>query len=629
MFISHFINMLLSVIFSTAEVIFITLPVLMIGVGFSRLIKCTFNTPSIHLAYGLFIITIISSYISIFTYFSLAYIFIFFALCGYILLAKEIYYGFHAKMANIVYLKSFFITLFCASVLFFSANLIILSTWTVGPSIITNNDIFVISFDANMLLHKANYSHILLGTADPLSLKYTLYPAFGTAATIIMAMISVLINLHGNVLEIIAIAIVAFSAWINFVIMDLIVEWFGLNRFLAFIISCTVILGQFFTFIVYAGFMAETLEIFCLLMILLVGSKLYLHKEFPSLIKTCITFSPVIALSIMSYHSFYPSLFMGMVFLYILLSSRMCNIKEFWRLSKKFFTSILTAMLLSFIICAPSIPLFLLYFKYELPLIGFGGLRFLSTSILFSLPIFKKMPMGFSHSYPPFAWASYDGINLISSILFLILILYLIKKVQFENLKLVYRIWGCLVTAFLAYTLAYFFAGPVYHSFKLASYIILPLSFIPIAVLAKWIVLVFSKRAQKIILCFIILLIFGCSYTIKTLSVPIAPIINDFKKINISSIEHQSKIKYLILDTDSFAETLAAFNWFSQDYLLLPKYPSYVSEYTGPLPVDLTPNNTAIITTQPCNISDSHCDKDLKHHLVLKPFQINKSTNEF
>lgn len=598
---------LTSLITSSLSVLLFTLPIAAVGNRIARLLGYSAPIFSLSIAYGLFL-AILMGYYSYLMHWSMVFIFTMFNLIGFFLTIVDFYHFFKKNPCAIVkilrsnFFKNYFL-LFFISIVFFIFNLIILKSTAVIPSHVYNNDIYYWLYNAGQILGQVNLANIL-------PLKALALPDIFYKETIgvNLAIAFLGVSLHKLVFLASPIYLGIFFSWISITMLELLTLLFSLRRKPAIIIALIVTCGAFFQFFIYAFFASELYSIFTFLNLLYISFSQHLnHKRF-SFLAVALKLFPLLSLLIIGYQAgFIPFFFAFVIDTIILVLGTSLSLSQVVVQLKKILLSILMAFILA-ILCYPNIIPYLCQ-RILSAATGPAGWPFplFNVFYLFSLPFPLPLSVALSKVFPVL---SNTTISFISIVIGLVTMFFLIKRISQKkfpdsNIRIIWSSGMMFTVAILLYLLAYTIKGDIYQVGKFASYTIMPISFIPIAIGAIWIRNIFSKKEQmqsnKFYSCFLPLAaIFALSVSFLIMATHRISGENDLTVFNeLRSFSDQlNGVKTLILDLSPYRETMIAFNALSKKYTLIPLNQTYLPTAI-PKGSDLNAQ-TRWITTQKC-----------------------------
>lgn len=173
-----------------------------------------------------------------------------------------------------------------------------------------------------------------------------------------------------------------------------------------------------------------------------------------------------------------------------------------------------------------------------------------------------------------------------------------ISPIQFKNKDIkmpssAFSLVALLGLSISTYALAYYIKGGAYQTWKLAAFIVIPSSFAINALIAKSIHIACSSKSKGINL--IVFIFFISIALFNFVSIPFRSILDPYssKVDGLKAIRETALaegVKTIILGTPPFGDTMAAFNYLSKDFKLIPLSQSYIPSTKMPElnPVDKT-----------------------------------------
>lgn len=566
-----------SIFFAVLDVFLLCLPLASLGIFcWQRLLRQkSVSLPSISLcvALGLSFSVFLSYYLNR-MHASLIIVFSMIIIFGYLVFFIELFRVFNQKKNQKNFLISwylngdFWIIIFFAF-LFYAFHLITLKSTQVVPGGNGNNDIYFWSANAEQLLGRFNFYHIQNGGIawESLSLDSNgTYLALAFAA----------IHFFRSAFEVLPIFLGALIVLIGTSLTRLIILLFNVELKIALVTTAIVVFSPFFHYVTYNYFLSEILATFAFMSLLEMSAYSFLQND---KIRTGIAIQlfPFLALLLISYQSgfliFFCAFSMFFTLMIIYGNNNLKLIDKF-----KLISSILLLTLLLTILCYPGVVKYLYYRTITVANAGAGwGLPLLNMLYLFSIP------SPFSMSNMPFFLSNWivSFVSIIISLCVMFVFIYKITKnkifYKIKNVKMIWTLGILFALLVFGYLLIYAIKGGAYQVWKLAAFIILPMSFIPVCIVIIWFTRCLSviSSSDRYVLFSIGLLFIACPLIILSYRSPAYNDLNlyrNFKDLE-SKLNHTQEV---ILDLPPYRQTMIAFNVFSKNHKLLPLNDSYI-----------------------------------------------------
>ncbi|MDP3561782.1 MAG: hypothetical protein Q8R83_06370 [Legionellaceae bacterium] len=466
----------------------------------------------------------------------------------------------------------------------FIFNLLVIHSRVVTTGGGGNNDIYYWAYNAGQFLDQVNMAHVL-----PFEVEWPSLPMIDAAGTsLILGLVAVFY--HSSPLAVSSLFIVGILGWISLAMTELIMQFFPFKRRTALSIALIIICGAFFRYITYQYFQAQLCATFVFLVLLNSTIAMGIAKQPWSIISCAVRFSPLLILLTFVYQAaFIP--FLGALLLYWFILT--------WQTTKGHLVSNVFKMGLAIglglaagLVVFPALGPYLYSRMIESASAANGWpLAFLHVFYLFSLPLPHTLDRG------QLNWNYYDQAGLLSVILGLVILVVLTKKstkmLSTKHAELLRAATYCFTASVIIYISVFLIKGHVYQAWKLASYVVMPISFIPISVFVLWLSLqvknsknksvAFLKTHQSLI---------SIALIVSTTGYLLAAAYNSggiSKRGVIENLQNLSpqmgNAKTVLLDLPPFSDTMIAFNLWSLQRKLLPLSESYLPR------ANITPQN--------------------------------------
>ncbi len=593
-----------SLVILSLKVVFISLALIGLGGFFTSLLNFKFvPSMTLRISYGLFILILFSYYFYFYTKIHLNIVFFLLTLTGFIYLAKEFYEG-DFKKESLYFL--FFI-----SFVFFISNLIIFHAAYPTLSAIDNFDILYWTEAADSIMQKVDLSHVLVSPTHSMAPSVfgdVSHILFGTQA--ILAFISFLAEPHKPTIAITALFFSLIGSWITLSMMELVIFWFKVKKNIALFISYLAIFGAFFTEILYGFYAGELISIFIFLNFLLVISHWTTTNLPPKrFLTTVFQLSPLFSIFIVCYQSFFA--FFAGILCYVSIFS-IC--KNQLILKKTFINLmiIISAFLLGYLYFIPNVTYIKLIFSFVHG--EYGSTHFFITPFnLFSLPV----PLLRGHE-SEHTLRCIVGVCFLTAFMFFLIKKLYDKKIFIDKNKEIYILALIFSSSVLLYILAYLIQGPQYQVWKFFSYIVFPISFIPVAIVSIFIISSYSMVIQRLLLILLIIFLSLTAYMRKKNDYDIPHFFNNLQIVQ-KQLSQDKKTKYLVFNMENYLANQAAVITFSKQYFLIPfraDNTGYSYYFGDKLPADATIENTKVIMNEKCIHQSAFTQKENDYALA-------------
>lgn len=612
-----YVESLLRPVFSIAgssfAVLFVTIPLACIGMSVSRIVghKADATVPT-SVAYGLSLAAFLAYYAHLLEV-SIVLLFTTLSILGYILFFLQLWKFLGQKrLEDPAYIKTFqslkgdgfaFVSL---SVAFFSLNLLTLKSSEVAPGVVGNHDIYFWAACADQLLGRFNFSNIfpageIIWNANLREDSNGTYYALAFMA----------VQLNKTALEATPLFMGALIIWTGMVISELAELIFKLRKSISVLVAIIVVCGAFFHHIAYNYLAGQMLATFVFLTLVYVSLVIFSDPTSSYLAYVSKLF-PLLSLLIISYQSGF-LVFFSALLLYVLILS--FTFKVPMAEAAKKVAKIPVSMLLGLVLSFSLYPLTIGYLLQRTAYVGTikmgWELPFLGANYLFSLPTPFQFPSTGDLTSSPSPVPAILSVVISIAIMFL-LIAKIVRKNKscHGNGEVIWLSGAVFALGLLGYSIAFLMKGNAYQVWKLASFIVMPVSFVPISIIACWLIgLSASISLRAVIPRFfsavrpvaiaLFLGLIGASlgaYAFRSAGVSVVGTIKEFKKISNELAGADS----VVLDLQGYREILIAFNIFSGTYKLLPLSESYLAK-AELNSVDFGAH-TKWLTTDRCNV---------------------------
>jgi len=459
---------------------------------------------------------------------------------------------------------------------------------------IGNNDIFSWTLIADQLLGATNIDNILPGGSSFAQSMQT--DAWGTY--FILAMTAKFIGL--SALEstphftIFCLTIITFCAY------EIIKKSFNFNDFTSLFIAMLTGAGSFLFYIAYNGFYAQLLATFLYLSVILIILELENSFNNSAFIQSIVIYSFLFAGLLLVYQS---GFFIFTLFSFAL-STVYAVLKIYFkpRLSPiEIRTDLFSWLSLPFgaLLAMVILPELTLHTIKRIMVVAEAAagwpLELISPIYLLSIPVLPPFPELTGRPW------HYIVATVTLITIFTFTLLGYKKKAEKLPIKLLSLfIFYCLTL--LIYVIFYFQKGGIYQAWKLAAFVVLPTSFIMVAILAKNFSYFFGDYL-KLKICLVT--IFSLVSLSLLVAMPKQSNLESFSNRidhlhSISKILYTDNIKNVILATPPYGETMAVFNILSKDFILYPLSNSYLPPVNPEMINQLDPKKTRVVIPAKC-----------------------------
>ncbi len=477
----------------------------------------------------------------------------------------------------------------------FLFNTLVTHAYVVATSGGGNNDLYYWAYNAGELLHQVQIANIL-----PLKLEWPSFPMIdGGGTSLLMGYFAVFY--HSTPLEISSLFVVGFMGWISLIMSELVMQLYPLKRSTAFIITMTTSCGAFFRYIVYQHFTAQLCATFVFLMLLTTMIRDEQNSPKSSYLAHAWRLSPLLMLLTFVYQAAFIPFFGALLVCMCVFIWQTSSQKEVLKKVMSLLLTLAGSIILS-ILYHPENARYLLHRMLE-SAIAINGwpLAFLHVFYLFSLPFPFSLDRGQN------TWEYYDLIA-IGSVFFGLAVLFVLTQKSKKTLgaskaATVNAASYCFASMTLVYLLAFIVKGHTYQVWKLASYIVMPISFVPLSITTLYCQNVIIQKKHSVstwlpyISSIILTIIFYCLIVSakQAGNLSVGGLIQNFEHIS-SKLKHETAT--IVLDLPPFSTTMAAFNLLSLKHELLPLSPTYLPE--AELSAAQLKNGVTWITSMPC-----------------------------
>lgn len=433
-----------------------------------------------------------------------------------------------------------------------------------------NNDIFAWALIADHFLGNANINNITPGGAAYLNSSST--DAWGTFFNLAMAA-----KMGGrHSLEATPSFVVMCLTLITFTLYEITKKAFALPSTVALIVATLTGAGSFVFYIAYNGFYGQLLG--TIFFLNLIHSILNSYDKIDDYLTNTATFFLSITGLLLVYQSGF--------FVFGLFSIVFCMLQS---IHNRYFTHSFTSTILTKshtpiyqLLLALTISLTLLpelsWYTIQRTIVvsdvmAGWPLPLISPAYLLSLPVWLPFPK-LQGSIVHYGLAAlFFGLVVFNSLIQL-------KKNDIKMPVAAFSLISLLGLSISIYALAYYIKGGVYQTWKLAAFIVIPSSFAINALIAKSVYVVCSFKSKKTNL--IVLTFFILMSLINFVSIPFRSILDPYssKIYSLKAIKETAlaqNVKTIILGTPAYGDTMAAFNYLSKDFKLIPLSQSYIS----------------------------------------------------
>jgi hypothetical protein len=631
LFFNIFIS-LFSILKSSTAVLLFSLYLAGIGKFLTRLLNYKI-TPSFPLliAYGIASIVFIGYYAHLLDL-SLKLVFNILIIIGFLLILGDFFYSLRQ---SIIYKNQFtpiwlcskktVYYLFFIATLFFILNLVTLHTHIVSPGGNGNNDVYFWAASADQLLNKFQFSTIL-PAGQPLW-TFSVFKDDYIGSYLTIAFTSIFFKSNNPALLIMPLLLGSMITWISLTIIELLILLFSIRKSTALAITLIVTFGNFFHYIVYNFFVGEILATFIFLNIFYCGLVFLLRNKTEPFLRIVTKLFPIIGLLLITYPRSFVVFFSILLLYLVFINFSQLTKKDSLLQVAKINITMLVSLIFSFLtypaisqhlyratLCASSSTLCASISPTGWPL------PLLNAFYLFSLPF----PFSLSASSPLLSNTFLSAISLfLISITMFCLIRAITnnrKNYPLQDKRVLYYLAFAFVAAVLLYIFAFYVRGDTYQVWKFAAYVIMPMSFIPIAVLVIYLKNALSHFLQCIILFFVLSCLLLSSYRSSG--------VNDFNIINnLIFVSKQIKrdAKIIILDLSPYRETMVAMNIFSKNHTIIPLAQTYL--LAAKLPLTDLGSTATWVTTQQCANLLQYGKSELPQNVTFYKYVIlNNST---
>lgn len=459
-----------------------------------------------------------------------------------------------------------------------------------------NNDIYDWSILAEHLLGAPGYDNVF--TADGRSAQQNRIDSFGTF--FIFSICAKFINT--STLEASTFFTVLCLSLIGLSIFDIVKRSFGFKDGISFGIALLVSAGSFFFYITYNNFYGQLLATFFYLT--MIGG--LLHIAMINSENGQISFFKRVALPVFSligilivYQSGF-LVFTAFSVAFCVIYAIFCNslrdgLESIMKRARFLLFPFVCGILLALIIL-PELAMHTVQrtITVKNSLDGWP-LPLISPVYLFAIPVLK--------SFPLLIGSLFQYMIVLGVAVFVFIFAYLASKRQSTEIAsrlLVFVIFfGLSLTTYL---LAFYLKGGVYQVWKLAAFVVLPLSFI--FYVSCTLILqeskIFGGLFRKLVLPFIIC---GCVFVVK-----ISPAKLEMRSISYKieqlkaakRVLHDNGIENVVLYAMSYGETMMAFNILSNNFKLFPLVQTYVHPVNVSLVQQLNQAKTRVLVDSKC-----------------------------
>lgn len=528
------------------------------------------------------------------------------------------------KIGHINCLSSFFTLSFFA--LAFSVQSLIAFNTTNNPiGAMGNNDIYDWSILAEHLLGMPGYDNVFTGNGE--SAQQHRIDSFGTF--FIIAICAKFIGTSS--LEASTIFTIFCLSLIGLSIFDIVKKMFCFKNGISFGIALLVSAGSFFFYIAYNSFYGQLLATFFYLTT--INSLLHIaisnNKSVP------LKFVERVALPLFSLIGIL-IVYQSGFFVFMVFSAAFCIIYSIFGNSNNYKFALITQRTRLLLI-----PLFVGIFLAiillpELALhtvqrtIAVKGsldgwpLPLISPAYLFSIPV--------SSAFPSLLGEPIQYVFALIGMGFIFVFAYLAVKKHSAEIAAIFLV---LITFFClsitAYILAFYLKGGIYQVWKLAAFVVLPMSFVfyVSCILIFQYSTISSVLIKKLLVpviicgCLVVLIITPSKLELKSISFTI----EQFKATK--RILLNNGIENVVLDAMGYSETMMAFNILSNNFKLFPLVRTYVQPINRSLVQKLNTEKTRVLVNSECYFGNIGQNNHNEYEIIQLDEMINGGKKYF
>lgn len=586
-FVNPFLQSIASIGAASFTVFLLSFSLAALGHRMARLLSWPNPSFATAIVYALSLIVFLGFYAAI-GHFSVATVFTIIAVLSFFLLVFDVTRVFFLKNKRHKSPMSDYVTknarpLWCILCVVFIFNLISLHSPIVATGVVGNNDMYYWMHNAGQFIMQSNMAHVL-----PLQQAWPSLPLPDAAGIgLLIGFFSVVF--HSPVLAVSSLFLGAIISWIAIVMIELVTSLFALPRIFAVIAALIVICGVFFQYITYEFFGAQLCATLAFLSLLSVFFAMNTADEEVSVSQQSLRLFPLLALLAISYQAgFVPFFAAWVLYGFMLILGLATNRRNAVNVFKKLMAVMALTLVLA-VLCYPTAAVYLLKRMLMTANAANGWpMSLLNVFTLFSIPYPFAINRGFDPLY------GRVGLSLFSILVGLFTMMCLVRSLKQPSRRIEAAAYVFLLSVTL-YLVVYAVNGAAYQTWKLASYIVMPISFIPIAIFAVWIL---EKLSRRMLYVVAIPLVLASSMLLMVMAYYSNGISKQKTLINLQQINHTLKYtEKVILDMPPFADSMMAFSVLSREHLLLPLSPTYLPEVVLNKE-DLTPDTTWVTSAQ-------------------------------
>jgi hypothetical protein len=426
-----------------------------------------------------------------------------------------------------------------------------------------NNDLFTWTMTADHLFGLSGYDNVL--PSGPVFQQHSQY--YGWATNFILGLIA---KLSGRLsLEVSTLFVLMFVTLNSLSVFEINRRFFQLRPVSSFAISLISSMGMFSIYIAYNGYLAQIFACWYYMALLTASIHLVIEDLKFNWIQVLFLYLFISLGLILSYSwGAVPLLVFSGIFIVISSVVFFMGSKKS-RIGRGLVFLPLLALIISFSML-PKQSSFILQLIKSVAIDDSGfSLKMIFPTHLFSMPSLLSFP-GIGGSYTSY---------LVFICIFIFIFIVLLRRLKGSNTRrgvlLIFNLFFFVTVS--AYLLFFFLKGESYQSWKLASFVVLPVSFVPlsslIALINQIIGLYLFVKFEKCLFVFSLFYILFIPLNIEII------LYNDLiREFKTKALELEvDKPRNIVITAVDFDLTFVALNVFSQKFKLFPLGPTYVS----------------------------------------------------